>query len=167
MFFLFTGNDVVDDKEPEELSELPTSTTVLVLPTVSIKNDENSSASEQRLLSKITPSFQSKAKLLLEAFNDNPQQLTWSDEGAVLINSQSVPNANIFELFPAVFKTPVLKNQKLPGFTEFVSEIGSLGLGHLIHPKFLRGLKRKKKIANQMELYNELKNGHWYFLGPI
>ena len=150
------------DSPPIETSKPP-----LILPVVSEKNDQNSSSLENLLLSKIPPSFCTKAKLLLQAFDENPQQLTWNDQGEVFINSESVPNADIFKLFPAVFKTPVLKNKNLPGFIEFVREIGGLGLAHLIHPKLLRGFKRKQKIQNQKELFEEIKNDKWFYLGPI
>ena len=140
----------------------------LVFSVVEKKNDKNSSTSENILLSKVAPSSRPKAKSLLEAFNDNPQQLTWNDEGELFINNESVPNASIYYLLPAVYKTAITKNKSLPGFIEFVNQIGAMGLAHLISPKLLRGFKRKNKIQNQAELYNDvIKNDRWYYLGPI
>ena len=140
----------------------------LVLAVVEKKNVENSSTAENILLSKVAPSFRPKAKSLLEAFNKNPQQLTWNDEGELIINNESVPNANVFHLLPAVYKTSITKNKSLPGFIEFVNQIGAMGLAHLISPKLLRGFKRKNKIQNQAELYKDvIKNDKWFYLGPI
>jgi hypothetical protein len=43
-----------------------------------------------------------------------------------------------------------------------------MGLGKIISPKLLRGLKRKTTIQNQTELYSDIiKNDKWYYLGPI
>lgn len=170
--FLFLGLDVVDEiiqaNPPEPLQ--PTGRTPpLIVPVVNQKNDQNTTASEALLISKVAPSLQSKAKLLLKAFNENPQQLTWNDKGELFVNDESVPNANIFDLLPAVFKISVQKNKKLPGFIDFVNQIGNMGLAHLIHPKLLRGFKRQKKIIDQDELYVKVtaKDKKWYFLGPI
>ena len=121
------------------------------------------------LLSKVPPGFHSKAKLLIEAFDKNPQQLTWNDEGELIINNESVPNANIYHLLPAIYKTALAKNKKtLPGFIEFVNQIGAMGLAKLISPKLMRGFRRKIPIENENELYNDIiKNDKWYYLGPI
>ena len=152
------------ETEPKQLSLSPP----LVLAVEEKKNDNNSSTAENLLLSKVAPSFRTKAKTLLEAFNDNPQQLSWNDNGELTINNESVPNANIYQLLPAVYKTAIIKNKSLPGFIEFVNQIGAMGLAHLISPKLLRGFKRRNKIQNQAELYNDvIKNDRWFYLGPI
>ena len=140
----------------------------LVLPEVVKNNDDNSIFDEAFLIQKLTPSLRPKAKLLVDAFNLNPQQISWNENGELTINEQSVPNANIYQLLPAVLKTSVTKNKTLPGFIEFVTQIGSMGLGKLISPKLLRGLKRKEKIPNHTELYKDImKTDKWYYLGPI
>lgn len=159
----------IDIVEPTDASlSKPRSSPPLILPVVENKNDQSTSISEDLLLEKVAPSLRSKGKLLLEAFNQNPQQLIWNDAGEITINEETLPNANILQLFPAVFKTSVIKNKTLPGFIEFVNQIAAMGLGHLISPKLLRGFKRKEKIQNQVELYNQIiKNDKWYFLGPI
>ena len=147
----------------------PRATPPLVLPVVEKKNDQNSTVAENLLLSKVAPGFHSKAKLLLAAFDKNPQQLTWNDKGELIINNESVPNANIYHLLPTVYKTALTKNQKsLPGFFEFVNQIGAMGLAKFISPKLLRGFRRKKPLENENELYHDIiKNDKWYYLGPI
>lgn len=153
--------------DPTELSDSK-STPPLVLPVIEKKNDQNSTVGENILLSKVPQGFLSKAKLLLEAFDKNPQRLTWNDVGELTINNESVPNANIYHLMPAVYK-PLLSNKKnLPGFNEFVNQIGAMGLANLISPKLMRGFRRKSSIKNANEIFSEIiKNDRWYYLGPI
>jgi len=144
-----------------------TSNPPLVLHVTSSKNDQHSPAIENKLLATISPSFHHKAQTLLTALNENPQQLSWNSQGEVLINFQSVPGANFFQIFPSIFK-PALKHRQLPGFIETVNEIATMGLGHLIHPRLLRGFRRLRKIENQETLYSEVsKDNKWYFLGPV
>jgi|FrelakmetLWP11LW_1041352.scaffolds.fasta_scaffold09923_2 hypothetical protein len=166
---LTNSKGIIDIVEPTtEPLTLSRSNPPLVLPEVVKKNDQNSIFDEDFLIEKIAPSLQKKAKLLIDAFNKNPQQVSWNETGELMINEQGVPNANIYQLLPAVFKSSTVKNRTLPGFIEFVTQIGTMGLGKIISPKLLRGLKRKTTIQNQTELYSDIiKNDKWYYLGPI
>ena len=132
------------------------------------KDDENSTAAEDYLLKTIPHRFHERTKQLINICNQSPQQLTWTSDGQIFINQQSVPLANIFKLLPAIFK-PNSANRKLPGFDEFVTQIATMGFGHLMSPVLTRGLRRKSKIENQNELYSEIKDldKNWYYLGPI
>lgn len=109
---LTNSKGIIDIVEPTtEPLTLSRSNPPLVLPEVVKKNDQNSIFDEDFLIEKIAPSLQKKAKLLIDAFNKNPQQVSWNETGALMINEQGVPNANIYQLLPAVFKSSIVKTE--------------------------------------------------------
>ena len=128
------------------------------------KSDQSSPISQQLLLGKVPKKKLEKATKLLQAFEDDPNTVTWNSDGIVFINGSSLAGSNIFLLMPELFK--LSPNKRLPGFLELVSEIASLGLGHLISKKILKGLQRSQPIANQKNIYEDLKKSdHWWFIG--
>ena len=162
------GSGPGDTVEPQQpLIENPSSNAPLLFTVENQKNNQTDPTSESLVLSKVPDSFREKAKLLLSAFDENPQQLTWNKKGEVYIEQDSIPKANFFQLFPALFKFSSVESQ-LPGYVEFVNQIALMGLAHLIHPKLLRGFRRKQKITNEKEIYKRvLRNDKWYYLGPV
>ena len=128
------------------------------------KSDQSSAISKQILLEKLPKKKVENASKLLQAFDDDPNIVTWNSDGVLYLNGLSLAGSNIFLLMPELFK--LNPNKKLPGFLELVSEIASLGLGHLISKKILKGLQRPLPIANQKTLYEDLKTSdHWWFIG--
>jgi hypothetical protein len=128
------------------------------------KSDHSSGISKQLLLEKVSRKNVEKATKLLEAFDEDPNTITWDSNGVVYINGSSLAGSNMFVLMPELFK--MSPNRKLPGFLELVSEIASLGLGNLISKKMLRGLQRSKPILNQKAIYEDLKKSdNWWFIG--
>jgi len=91
--------------------------------------------------------------------------MTWNVDGVVFIHGSSIPQSNIFELMPELFKPHPDRHK--PGFYELTKEIASLGLGHLINKTILRGLQREEKLENHTELYKQvnLKSHKWYYVG--
>ncbi len=133
-----------------------------------VKDDENSSAAEDYLLQTVPHRFRERTKQIINICNLSPQQLTWSKDGQIFIDQQSVPLANIFKLLPAIFK-PTPTKRKLLGIDEFVTQIATMGFAHLMSPVFTRGLRRKSKIENHDELYAEVKAlyKNWFYPGPM
>ncbi len=128
------------------------------------KSDQSSGISKHLLLEKVSKKNIERATKLLQAFDDDPNTITWDSDGVVYINSASLPGSNIFMLLPELFK--LSPNKKLPGFLELASEIATLGLGHLMAKKMLRGLQRSQPIANQKHIYEDLKRSdNWWFIG--
>lgn len=128
------------------------------------KSNQSFGASKELLLKKVSKKHLEKAGKLLEGFDEDPNAITWDSNGVVYINGSSLPGSDMSLLLPELFK--LAANKKLPGFFELVSEIASLGLGHLISKKMLRGLQRSKPIINQKTIYEDLKkNDNWWFIG--
>jgi hypothetical protein len=128
------------------------------------KSIQNSEIDRQLLLKKLRPKSALKATRLLEGLNEDPNSVTWNSDGIIFINGDSIPDSNIFLLIPEIYKTNPKRN--LPGFFELVSEIGNLGLGHLIGDGILKGLQRLAPIGNQRSLYQEVKGiDNWWFIG--
>ena len=56
-------------------------------------------------------------------------ELTWSSTGIIYVDETSIPNSNIFELFPYLFRAKRPKG--LIGFEDFCDKIVEMGLVRL------------------------------------
>lgn len=95
------------------------------------QNDMNNSFDHKILLKRVPSKFQDRAKALIYAFDERPNDLTWDSAGNVFVNQVSLPGADIYEIFPKLFQ----KNQpkRMKGFLDVVNQIKTMGLLHLIH----------------------------------
>jgi len=132
---------------------------------VLVKSDINDQDDEHSLLKKIPAKFKERAAKLIEAFDEFPTIMSWDKAGVVFLDGNSIPNSNIYELMPELFKANPDKNKS--GFSELVKKIAALGYGHLINKTILKGLQRREKIEKQSELYNYVSKNpkKWYYIG--
>ena len=100
------------------------------------KSDENTKFDEKQLLTFVPKTQQKNAKELLKQFDLRSNELTWNSSGIIFIDQTSVPNSNIFLIFPHLFKARGKSTSKnIIGFDEFVYKIHEMGLDDLIlHP---------------------------------
>ena len=70
---------------------------------------------------------------MLQQFNIRGNELTWNSDGVIFVDQTSIPNSNIFHLFPYLFKSKRPKD--LQGFDDFIEKIESMGLTHLVQVK--------------------------------
>jgi hypothetical protein len=128
------------------------------------KNDENDTFDENRLLSLVPKLYKSKAAELMTIFNSRGQELTWNSTGNVFVDQTSIPNSNIFEIFPLLYKVkkPV---RKVPGLLEFISKLNEMGLGDYIVQKNLKKQMSKFEApSDHTDVNVELAN--WWYIGP-
>ena len=118
-----------------------------------LKNDFNDSFDEKQLMKCVPTKFKKQAVTLLKQFNECGDELTWNSDGVIFVDQISIPQSNIFELFPYLFKIKHPKN--LEGIDDFVQKIEEMGLGHLIHSK-------KPKEKDKVQKPEMPKN--WWFL---
>ena len=104
--------------------------------------------------------FRRQANTLLEQFNIRGDELTWNSDGVIFIDQVSIPNSDIFILFPYLFKTKHPKD--LQGFDDFIDKITQLGLSHLIVKKSTSILSAKSSTHLTKMNKNESKN--WWYL---
>ena len=130
------------------------------------KSVPHDSYDKEELIKSVQPVFQSKARDLLNALDENPLEINFSTKGEIFINNNSIPNANIFKIFPELFVKKSVK--PLPGMSEIVTKIASLGLGHFINRGITKGLKRSKNSSHNFEdLHQQIKKmKSWWFIGP-
>ena len=120
---------------------------------------------QKQLINSVQPIFQSKAEQLLKALDENPLEVTFNSKGELFIDSNSIPNANIYKIFPELF---VRKTKKpIPGMPELVTKIALLGYGHLINRGIVKGLKRTiHSQHNYQDLNHQIKKmKNWWFIG--
>ena len=76
-----------------------------------------------------------------------------------IIDQTSIPESNIFVLFPHLFKNKNPKN--LPGFQDFIEKIDEMGLSHLIRISS----KASKAFAKSSNTSTDLPSStNWWFL---
>lgn len=125
-----------------------------------LNNDKSDKFDHKRLLKFVPSNFRGKAKQLLEKIDENPEQLTFSTDGVIYINKVSIPDSDIFHLFPYLFKAKHPKN--LEGFQDFINQIHELGLSHLIKSPVLKSSISKRQAT---EIDNP-STPNWWYLGP-
>jgi hypothetical protein len=94
-----------------------------------------------------------QAQILLQQFDKRGNELTWNSDGIIYIDQISLPQSNIFLLFPYLFK---MKHPKdLPAFEDFRKKIHDMGLDHLI-------VKKYKEQPRQMTVAKKQTENWWY-----
>jgi hypothetical protein len=92
--------------------------------------------------------------------NERSFELTWNSSGIIFIDQISIPNSNIFVLFPYLFKAKRPKN--LVGFEDFYNKIHKMGLSDLIYKKpqtYSANKETKKNISQSTQ-----ESDNWWFL---
>ena len=119
-----------------------------------IQNDDNDSFDEQRLLKCVPTKYKKQAAVLLQQFTDRGTELTWNSDGIIFVDQTSIPQSDIFILFPYLFKHKHPKT--LLGFQDFVDKIDEMGLSHLIVKQ------TKSKKSKQPNLEDSLPPNWWF-----
>lgn len=151
---------------PEPISE-DTVKPIDVQPTSSIvhKSDLSDNFDDQNLIQLVSPPFKEKAKKLLDELQKHSSDLTWTSKGTIFIDQTSLPESNIFELFPKLFQT-VAQPGKFMYLLDVATKIASIGLGKYINRRLISGLSSQKPILNREEIKRNIGSvKHWYFLG--
>jgi len=126
------------------------------------QNDLNDSFDENALLKKVPKPYKKKAALLLKTFDERPNELTWDSAGNIYADEQSIPNANIFELFPYLFRKRAPK--ALLGLPDLVQKLKAMGLSHLIN---CTSVEKTKAVPKRPAppIVQPSTTGDWWFLG--
>ena len=125
-----------------------------------LSNSKNDQFDQKRLLKFVPKSYKEKARLLLSKIEESPEQLTFSSDGVIYINKTSIPNSDIFYLFPYLFKSR--HPQNLEGFEDFKNQINEMGLTHLTNASMHKSSISKIPIIDP----SIEKNPNWWYLGP-
>lgn len=173
------SNQQIGDGEPEELhhdvvpqfakaaekniNHLPPSLFDVKL----FKNDLNTAFDEQKLLALIQKSHVKNAKILLKEFDKRTNELTWNSSGVLFINQTSIPQSNIYLLFPLLFKK---KANSLPGFKELLEKIYDMGLDDLIVTTAPKKHYEPNEITtfgqgNHLSAVEPEKSAPWWYIG--
>jgi hypothetical protein len=122
-----------------------------------------------QLLSKIPSSCQESAKTLISFFLENPNGVSWDDNGIITVDDVTIPNSNINEILPQLYaKTP---KSNLPGYVTLVTYIFTSGLQHLIKAKKFQHFSRKRPLNKEslpvedVDFRKFSHNSHWYYIG--
>ena len=121
------------------------------------ENDFNDSFDQKKLLTIVPKQFKKKATSLLKCFDERPNEVTWDSSGNIYLDEQSLPNSNVFELFPYLYRKRSKKS--LQGLNDFVLKIQSMGLGHLINTSV------KVKSSDEKPTSGNEKSLNWWYLG--
>jgi len=119
----------------------------------------------EKLVNSVPRKFSKRAVLLLKNIQERPLDISFKANGELYIDSESVPNADIFTIFPELF---VRKYKKIvPGLSELATKIASLHWGHLISKGITKGLKRPKNYKMHDSTTHTLKEfKNWWYMSP-
>ena len=123
------------------------------------QNDMNDAFDENALLKKVPKLFKKKASLLLKAFDERANEITWDASGNIYLDEQVLPNANIFQLFPYLFRKKSPKH--LQGISDLVQKLNTMGLSHLINCNV-----EKFKVPSKPSSGEGESTMNWWYLGP-
>jgi len=118
------------------------------------KNDEADVFDENRLVGLVPNNQKKKAKELLKQIDENGHLITFNSSGVLFLNGISIPNSNIFEIFPMLFK--ISKPSNTPGLLDIIKQIDSMKLSYLIVTK------SKEPKKNQKEENMKISENFWY-----
>jgi flagellar motor protein MotB len=120
---------------------------------------------DQKLIELVPAGAKKRAGDLLKELKQFSSDISWTSNGVILIDQQSLPESNIFNLFPKLFKRLEFPDKVLYLDT-VAAKIATLGLGRFINKRLTLGLSRRKVIPEQGQYLTEIKQAkHWWFLG--
>lgn len=126
---------------------------------------------EKRLLNFVPQKYRKNANELLKQFNLRGNELTYDSLGVIFIDGVSIPNSDIFVLFPYLFKAK--RPKTLVGFDDFLKKIDDMGLIDLVFKKqvnfYVQNSKERKKKEISLKIKDNHKNDdkgdvNWWFL---
>jgi len=117
----------------------------------------------ERLINNTPQRFHRRAQMLLEKIKQDPLSIDFNAKGELFIDSVSIPDANIFEIFPQLFDRK--KKKLIPGLFELAAKISFLNYGYLISPGITKGLKRPKNYEMHKDTTTSLKElKKWWYM---
>lgn len=129
-----------------------------------VQNDMNSAFNEKVLLQTVPVKYQREATALLSAFDERANDITWDSSGIVYIDETSIPQSNIYKIFPKLFKKGDPK--RLPGYNEVRSKLKQMGLNHLIHATDTKPFSKKMSEENLIGEGEPSKvKMQWWYIG--
>ena len=143
----------------DELVEAPTAYDHTIT-----KTDLNDRFDEHKALSLVPKKYRPNAIKLLESFESRSDELSYDCGGHIFINQTAIPDSNIFQFMPLLFKK---KAKNPPGFADFLNKIVEMGLDHLIayRPKEISSVS-KKSTEGMGDFSADPKNDNWWYIGP-
>jgi hypothetical protein len=156
-----TNSPNADPQKTEELFQFHRPVESVVIE----KSRQSDDTFDKTLLESVPSALLPRAEKLLLELKPYLNEISWDKEGVIYIDQKSLPNSNIKNVFPKLFRK-VSDPGKVMYLNEVSSKIATLGLGSLINRRLTAGLNRSKQLLNHDELKNNmagLKN--WWYIG--
>ena len=128
------------------------------------KDDLNDKFDETHLLKTLPPKFRRLGQILLKEFDKKSNEVTWMPNGTLLIDQISIPQSNIFFIFPLLFKSSRLPKD-VPGLNELLLKINEMGLGHLIKVQPRQIKLKRSKVSLKSVSPSHSRQTKWWYLG--
>lgn len=162
-----TGTGVEDNQRPLTEPTLNNTTPLPAADIITEKSKFQDKFDENHLIQLVPVEYQQSATHLLDEIRNYPLDIMFNSNGELFIDSVSIPNANIYKIFPALFiKT---SKYKIPGLSELTTKLASLNLTHLFQRGIVKPLKRPKNypfpLPKHQKQINEANYKHWWFIG--
>jgi len=125
------------------------------------ENDLNDSFDENQLLRFVPKRFKEKGKVLLQLFDERPDELTWDSSGIIYVDQTSIPNSNIFTLFPYLFRRKIPKDVINAGFPDFLKKIVEMKLEHLVNCNTVSILRSNQSSTESVKSPSKTSSKWW------
>lgn len=122
------------------------------------QNNLNDGFDQKYLLKRIPKRNQPQAENLLKTLSERANELTWDSSGIIYVDGRSVPNSDIFRIFPSLFKKQHPK--RIKGFEEFIEKLSLMGLSHFLPIKQSQIISKSKSGVTEGEV-----NSQWWYIG--
>lgn len=159
--------DVDASETDPEFSETDDDADLTDVETNSDKLGEPEQHLDETVLNQIPKSQHSKAKELFNELKHHSEDLSVDSDGKIILFKTPIPDSNFFEVFPLLFRARKF-SAHIPYFKDFVNEIASLGLGHLIFRDHTKSYNPRGKnlFKDRSVIRSQIKNNsRWYYLG--
>lgn len=128
--------------------------------------EDNVGSFDEKLISSVPSTSRQKASKLLNELKNHQTDILFDPSGSITINGKTLPNGNIYEIFPLLYRRQEKKRPKDSPLSLVVNELASLGLSHLIQRSFSAGLlPRGQKYLQDRDSARKNIKGNWYYLG--
>ncbi|MDP2788491.1 MAG: hypothetical protein Q8O46_00355, partial [bacterium] len=155
-----------DDLLPEFPEQVAQEQAVEIVPSIVKKSQLSDSFDDEKLLGLVAKGSETKAKLLLKQLQKHPNDISWTSNGVIFMDQNSLPDSNIYDIFPKLFKK-MSHPERIFYLFDVVTKISTLGYAHLINKSLTAGLRRQFPIQNQDGILKNMSSSkHWFYLGP-
>jgi len=130
--------------------------------TIITKDKPHDQFDSKKLIATVPKQSRYRAKLLLDDIEKRPNELSFNTSGTIFIDTESIPNSNIYKVFRYLFKSKIPK--KLTGFDDLLNKITEMELQRfIVYPiQQSQAKKIESAIKKTIQSIPSTSKNYWY-----